>query len=223
MMKSTMRNTEIAAEIPLSGVTLKGDLCLPADACGIVVFAHGSGSSRKSSRNRYVAQALQEARLATLLFDLLTEQEERDEQFTRHLRFDMELLATRLAQIPEWLDKQENLRRLKMGFFGASTGAGAAIMAASRLENRIAAIVSRGGRPDLAGNALAQITAPTLLLVGRNDTEVIELNRQALLRMRPGIGSISIIPGASHLFEESGTLERVAALAREWFETHLCR
>ncbi|APW59155.1 dienelactone hydrolase family protein [Paludisphaera borealis] len=202
-------------------VTLDGDLAVPEGARGIVVFAHGSGSGRRSPRNRFVAETLHEGGLATLLFDLLTEDEERQERFTRHLRFDIGLLAGRLLDATDWLAGQPVAGGLKVGYFGASTGGGAALAAAAERPEAVAAVVSRGGRPDLAGeDALARVRAPTLLIVGGDDTTVIALNRQAMARMSAAV-SLEIIPGASHLFEERGALEEVARLARDWFERYL--
>jgi putative phosphoribosyl transferase len=212
---------ERTVDVGLADVTLRGDLTLPQDARGIVIFAHGSGSSRKSSRNRYVASVLQDAGLATLLFDLLTEDEEQVEQFTRHLRFDIGLLARRLAGTTAWVDKQQDLAKMTIGYFGASTGGGAAIVAAASLGMRLSAVVSRGGRPDLAGEALSKIRCPTLLIVGGSDDVVIDLNRKALAQMNAGVGKLEIIPGATHLFEEPGTLEQAALLAKDWLKQYL--
>jgi dienelactone hydrolase len=210
-----------AVSIPARGVDLAGDLSLPARATGIVLFAHGSGSSRRSSRNRFVASELNRAGLATLLFDLLTEEEEYAERYSRHLRFDIELLAQRLLAATDWAGNDAHARRLPVGFFGASTGGGAALVAAAARPAKISAVVSRGGRPDLAGgDALSLVKAPTLLIVGGDDDVVIDLNEQALARLRCE-KRLEIVPGASHLFEEPGTLERVAELAREWFTSHL--
>ncbi|HKG90592.1 MAG TPA: alpha/beta fold hydrolase [Gemmatimonadaceae bacterium] len=198
------------------GVTLDGDLTLPAgDARGVVAFAHGSGSSRHSSRNRYVAGVLVEAGLATLLMDLLTREEEREDEWTRHLRFDIGLLAGRLVAATAWLAEQPETASLRVGYFGASTGGGAALVAAARESKRVGAVVSRGGRPDLAGDALPRVLAPTLLIVGGNDEPVIDLNRRAMQHMCAEV-RLEIVPGATHLFEEPGTLETVARLAREW-------
>jgi putative phosphoribosyl transferase len=200
-------------------VRLEGNLSLPAGAGGIVLFAHGSGSSRHSPRNRYVAQVLHEGRLATLLFALLTPEEERVDLRTRHLRFDIGLLAERLVYATDWLADQPDTRNLKVGYFGSSTGGGAALVAAERPE-AVGAVVSRGGRPDLAGAALSRVVAPTLLIVGGKDLPVIDLNREALGQI-PAEKQLEIIPGATHLFEEPGALEEVARLARQWFERHL--
>jgi putative phosphoribosyl transferase len=214
-------DAEQPVQIQLHDITLAGDLMVPPRARGIVIFAHGSGSSRRSSRNRHVAGVLQQAGLATLLFDLLSEAEERAESLTRHLRFDIELLADRLAVSTTWLSSHAAVAHLPIGYFGASTGGGAAIVAATRLPGRVCAVVSRGGRPDLAADALPRIAVPTLLIVGGDDDVVIELNREALGHMQPGVGTLEIVPGATHLFEEPGTLEQVATLARDWFTRHL--
>lgn len=204
-----------------TGVPLEGIVSVPEDAKGLVVFVHGSGSSRHSPRNQYVAQTLQEGGLATLLFDLLTASEEEIDLQTRHLRFDIDLLARRTVGVLEWLALQP-FNFSKVGLFGSSTGAAAALMAAAELPESVDAVVSRGGRPDLAGAALPKVKAPTLLIVGGNDEPVIHLNEQALAKMRPGEQKkLIIVPGASHLFEEPGTLESAARLATEWFQTHL--
>jgi putative phosphoribosyl transferase len=202
------------------GVTLDGDLTMPKGARGVVLFAHGSGSSRLSSRNRRVARSLQDAGLATLLMDLLTAEEERAEAQTGHLRFDIPLLADRLESALAWLAQDAETAPLPVGLFGASTGAGAALVAAARRPRAVRAVVSRGGRPDLAGDDLARVTCPTLLIVGGEDRPVIPLNRAALDRLR-GEKRLEIVPGATHLFEEPGTLERVAVLAREWMLRYL--
>jgi putative phosphoribosyl transferase len=198
-----------------------GDLVIPANARGIVVFAHGSGSSRLSPRNQFVASVLQgRVNLATLLLDLLTAEEEQVDLRTRHLRFDIDLLAARLVETRQWLADHSSTRHLAAGYFGASTGAAAALMAAAQIPEAVRAVVSRGGRPDLAGAALPKVQAPTLLIVGGEDRQVIELNRKALNELRCE-KKLEIVPGASHLFEEPGTLEQVADFAREWFEKHL--
>jgi putative phosphoribosyl transferase len=209
-------------EILSTGVRLEGILSIPEEPKGLVVFVHGSGSSRHSPRNQYVAQMLQEGALATLLFDLLTAHEEEIDLRTRHLRFDIDLLARRTAGVLEWLDLQPYADGLRKGLFGSSTGAAAALIAAAEIPDKVDAVVSRGGRPDLAGPALPKVKAPTLLIVGANDEVVIDLNEQALAQMQPGAEKkLTIVPGASHLFEEPGTLEYAARLAREWFEEHL--
>lgn len=202
-------------------VELRGDLSLPEDASGVVLFAHGSGSSRHSPRNRLVARELQDAGLATLLLDLLTEEEETADAVTGHLRFDIQLLADRLVSATDWIRAEPHTQSLPLGYFGASTGAGAALVAAAQMHGEVGAIVSRGGRPDLAGDdALPRVTAPTLLIVGGHDLPVIEMNRSALAQL-PGEKEMEIVPGATHLFEEPGTLEEVARLARDWFIVHL--
>lgn len=209
--------------LPIDDIILDGTLSLPSGARGIVLFAHGSGSSRHSSRNRAVARKLQEERLGTLLFDLLTDDEEAIDARTAHLRFDIDLLAGRLALATDWLGQQEETRGLPVGYFGASTGGGAALVAAANRPNIVGAVVSRGGRPDLAGqDALRLVRAPTLLIVGGNDAPVIEMNRAAM-RQLSGEKELAIIPGATHLFEESGALEEVARLASNWFLRYLTR
>jgi dienelactone hydrolase len=205
--------------IESSGATLTGDWSVPANPAGAVLFAHGSGSSRLSGRNRYVAGVLQGAGLATLLFDLLTPEEEQVDMRTRHLRFDIPLLARRLVGATDWL-LEHGAGDLSLGYFGASTGAAAALIAAAERHERIGAVVSRGGRPDLAGPALARVRAPTLLIVGGLDSGVIELNAEAAAQLRVE-KRLEIVPGATHLFEEPGTLEQVAVLAEHWFLGHL--
>jgi dienelactone hydrolase len=200
-------------------VALPGTLEVPGDPSGIVVFAHGSGSSHDSPRNHAVAELLVGAGFATLLFDLLTHEEEVAERYTHHLRFDIELLATRLAGALQWVQRQDGLASLPIGLFGASTGAAAALITAARVSG-IGAVVSRGGRPDLAGDALADVVAPTLLIVGGADLEVLELNRRAMRRMTTET-RLHVVPGATHLFEEPGALREVADLAAMWFLTHL--
>ncbi|MDQ6802075.1 MAG: dienelactone hydrolase family protein [Acidobacteriota bacterium] len=205
--------------ISASGVTLEGNLVIPQSATGVVLFAHGSGSSRFSSRNRYVAEALRkQGGLGTLLIDLLTHDEEMVDTRTAHLRFDIELLAERLVGTAEWLGRAHS--ELKIGLFGASTGGGAALVAAARIPERIAAVVSRGGRPDLAGRALSKVKAPTLLIVGGDDAPVIGMNKDAYEQMK-ALRKMEIVPGASHLFEETGALEIVARLAGDWFRKYL--
>jgi putative phosphoribosyl transferase len=207
------REVRVAAD---HEVLLEGTLHVPESALGVVLFAHGSGSSRFSPRNRYVASILQHAGLATLLIDLLTSEEEESERWTRHLRFDIELLAQRLIGAKHWLREEPRLQELPIGLFGSSTGAGAALVAAAREPEGIGAVVSRGGRPDLAREALPHVRAPTLLIVGGDDAPVIPLNLKALDALRT-VKRLEIVPGASHLFEEPGTLEQVARLARDWF------
>jgi putative phosphoribosyl transferase len=201
-------------------VGLEGNLAVPGSAQGVVLFAHGSGSGRHSPRNRYVARALREAGLATLLVDLLTEEEEEVDLRTRHLRFDIGLLAQRLVGATKWLAQNSDTRNLRIGYFGASTGAAAALVAAAEHPKPVGAIVSRGGRPDLAGPALPRVAAPTLLIVGGNDFPVIDMNRDALEQMSTE-KRLEIVPGATHLFEEPGALEQVARLAAGWFVRHL--
>lgn len=210
-----LTTTEQAVMIGPNG--LEGHLVVPQRPAGVVLFAHGSGSSRHSPRNRYVASVLQQGGFATLLLDLLTAAEEQEHIATGHLRFDVSLLAGRLLEATDWFQQQQNVRELPIGYFGASTGAGAALIAAAERPQLIQAVVSRGGRPDLAGAALAHVRAPTLLIVGRNDQPVLKLNRQALVDLRCE-KELSIVAGASHLFEEPGTLEQAAILARNWFE-----
>jgi dienelactone hydrolase len=207
-------------ELPLDGIALQADLAVPDEARGIVLFAHGSGSSRLSPRNRAVAETLHAGGHATLLLDLLTADEERVDVHTREHRFDIALLADRLLLATAWVHAQPSVRHLALGYFGASTGAAAALVAASRLGLAVRAVVSRGGRPDLAGAALAEVRAATLLIVGGADHDVLALNRQALSQLRCP-RALEIVPGATHLFEEAGALERVADLARAWFDRHL--
>jgi dienelactone hydrolase len=211
---------ERTVAVPVTGVTLAGTLGLPSAPVGVVLFAHGSGSGRHSPRNRYVAQVLRDGGLATLLVDLLTADEEEIDLRTRELRFDIGLLAERLVGAIDWLASQVETAALPVGLFGASTGGGAALVAAARRPERVQAVVSRGGRPDLAGDALSHVRAPTLLIVGGRDQVVIELNEQAMARMRTEVRLV-IVPGATHLFEEPGALEAVAGLARDWFLLHL--
>ncbi|MBI4787181.1 MAG: dienelactone hydrolase family protein [Chloroflexi bacterium] len=206
--------------ISAAGVTLAGNLAIPEGARGIVVFAHGSGSSRHSPRNQYVAQALDDANIATLLMDLLTEPEDAEDALTARLRFDIALLAERVGGATDWLAEYSPATRMTIGYFGASTGAAAALVAAAARPQIIRAIVSRGGRPDLASAALARVQAPTLLIVGGYDTRVIEMNHEALAQLSVE-KDMQIVPRATHLFEEPGALEQVAALAREWFERYL--
>ena len=214
--KSEGRLVQVAA----GEATLEGNLAIPEGAEGVVLFAHGSGSSRFSPRNRFVARALGEGALATLLIDLLTPAEEEVDRWTRHLRFDIDLLADRLVSVTDWLLQDPDTQTLKIGYFGSSTGAAAALISGTKRPDAIYAIVSRGGRPDLAAPALPQVKAPTLLIVGGNDALVISLNQQALTQLRIE-KELEIVPGAGHLFEEPGALEEVARLAREWFQRHL--
>jgi putative phosphoribosyl transferase len=202
--------------VPVDSLRLEGILSVPTAARGVILFAHGSGSSRHSPRNRYVADILNESGLATLLIDLLTDDEQQVDLQTAHLRFDIGLLARRLEKITEWLAEHPEVRGLSLGYFGASTGAGAALVAAAEIPEFVRAVVSRGGRPDLAGPSLAAVEAPTLLIVGGADTPVIDLNRRAMAHMHCD-KELRIVPGATHLFQEPGALEKVAALARDWF------
>lgn len=208
--------------VPAAGAVLPGELVVPAEAKGVVLFAHGSGSSRFSPRNQFVAQQLQAAGLATLLVDLLTPREDEIDRATAELRFDIDLLAARLVGTTDWLSDNDGTRDLDVGLFGASTGGGTALVAAAQRADKVTAVVSRGGRPDLAGSALELVRAPTLLIVGERDSAVIELNRQAMARMTAEV-QLAIVPGATHLFEETGALDQVAALARDWFDRHLRR
>ncbi|HET7321137.1 MAG TPA: alpha/beta family hydrolase [Longimicrobiaceae bacterium] len=215
--------TEEAVRVTAGPVLLDGDLVVPPGARGVVLFAHGSGSSRHSPRNRFVAGQLQSAGLATLLMDLLTPAEEAVDVRTAELRFDIGLLAERLVAAMEWLGAQQETEALPIGLFGASTGGGAALVAAAERPDAVGAVVSRGGRPDLAGDALPLVRAPTLLVVGGEDDLVIKMNESAQARMGSAEVELEIVPGATHLFEESGTLESVARLARDWFMQHLAR
>ena len=209
-----------AIRIPAGGVLLNADMALPARAEAIIAFAHGSGSGRHSIRNRYVAETLNGYGFATLLADLLTEEEEIIDLRTRQLRFDIPMLADRLVDIAAWLQSAPQMKHLKIGWFGASTGAGAALIAAARRPENIIAVVSRGGRPDLAGDYLSEVMAPVLLIVGGNDSQVLDLNKQALARLNVP-SKLEIVPNATHLFEEPGTLEAAALLAAQWFQAHL--
>ncbi|MBI5030843.1 MAG: dienelactone hydrolase family protein [Chloroflexi bacterium] len=215
-----MTRRETSVRLPIEYFYLAGDLRIPDDAKGIVLFTHGSGSSRASPRNRFVANVLNEARFATLLMDLLTEKEEVEDTIVANLRFDIPLLAERVAAASAWLRKNDDTRGLPIGYFGASTGAAAALAAAGLKPELVKAVVSRGGRPDLAGTLLGKVRAPTLLIVGGNDPVVLQLNQDALTKMQAG-RKIVIVPEATHLFEEQGALEQVANLARDWFELYL--
>jgi putative phosphoribosyl transferase len=215
-----LERRELEVKIPAAGVFLTGNLMMPVTPRGVVLFAHGSGSSRFSPRNRFVAGILLEAGFAALLMDLLTTKEEAIDLQTRQLRFDIRLLAGRLFEAIDWLGKNPATAGLVVGCFGASTGAAAALIAAAERPAVVRAVVSRGGRPDLAGEALRQVKAPTLLIVGGDDQVVIELNRQALAQLA-GEKQLEIVPGATHLFEEPGTLEAAARLTSNWFGKHL--
>jgi len=210
--------TEI--QIPAGRAVLSGNLTIPENAMALVLFAHGSGSSRHSPRNQFVARTLNRADLGTLLFDLLTSDEEALDIYTREHRFNISLLAERLVHATKWAGQQEKTRDLRIGYFGSSTGGAAALLAAAELPQHVGAVVSRGGRPDLAGDALPKVQAPTLLIVGGNDDIVIELNETARDQMRCEV-NLEIIPGATHLFEEAGALEQVAKFASDWFVGHI--
>ena len=223
--RSTNRESSVRFElsefrIPSSGVTLSGELAIPENAVGVVLFAHGSGSSRHSPRNQFVARTLREAGIATFLFDLLTPAEESEDALTGHLRFNIGLLAQRLVTATQWMANHPQGRRSGLGYFGASTGGAAALVAAASLGSGIDAVVSRGGRPDLAGDALARVGSPTLLIVGERDELVLRLNEQAYAQL-PGKKELAVVPRATHLFEEPGALEEVARLAARWFRRFL--
>ena len=218
--KSEWDGIKREVSIDLEGATLEGTLTLPKGADGLVLFAHGSGSSRHSPRNRYVAQVLQSQGIATLLFDLLTRREESIDEYSGELRFDIPFLAKRLVGATKWIMSSPDTKDLRLGYFGASTGAGAALMAAAELPDVISTVVSRGGRPDLAKDALDAVRAPTLLIVGGDDEPVISMNREALAKLNCPDKKLVIIPGATHLFEEPGTLDEVAQVAAEWFSRH---
>ena len=222
-MKEKTTTSEIEngyVKVEAGPVGLDGFLDIPSGAEGLVVFVHGSGSSRMSPRNQFVAHALRRGGLATLLFDLLTDEEEDEDQYTRRLRFDIDLLTGRLAEATDWVVQYPITRTLKVGYFGASTGAAAALQAAAERPHQVHAVVSRGGRPDLAMPILAQVKAPTLLIVGGRDEQVLALNRQALARLRCE-KKLEVVPDATHLFEEPGALEAVAHLARQWLQEYL--
>ena len=218
--ETKVETTKRSVAVPIDGQSLPGDLGMPTDPHGIVLFAHGSGSSRHSPRNQYVARTLEHRHLATLLIDLLTPEEEAIDDRAAEYRFDIPMLAGRLVTIVDWLRLRKETASLPIGLFGASTGGGAALIAAAARPREIAAVVSRGGRPDLADAALPKVTTPTLLIVGGFDGAVIEMNRDAMKQMRGDV-KLEIVPGATHLFEEPGTLERVAELAGTWLAQHL--
>ncbi|GAA1635719.1 dienelactone hydrolase family protein [Kribbella alba] len=215
-----MPTVEQSVQIPVAGVELDADVTVPEQARGVVVFAHGSGSSRHSPRNRYVAEQLRNAGLATVLADLLTREEEEIDARTAEVRFDIDRLAVRTSALADWVTEQETTAGLSIGLFGASTGAAAALVAAAARPEEIGAVVSRGGRPDLAGEWLRLVRQPTLLIVGELDAKVIQLNQRAREKLS-GLSRLMIVPHASHLFEEPGTLEKVAQLASAWFVEHL--
>ncbi|HZJ44491.1 MAG TPA: alpha/beta hydrolase [Pyrinomonadaceae bacterium] len=220
LAKSESADGDKEVQIKVDSVLLDGTLNVPVGATGIVLFAHGSGSSRYSPRNQYVARVIREHGVGTLLFDLLTSQEEAIDNYTREFRFDVKLLAHRLIGATKWLTEGTETRQLRPGYFGSSTGGGGALIAAAALGSKIGAVVSRGGRPDLAGKALHRVTAPTLLIVGGWDEPVIKLNQYAYEHLRC-VTELKIVPGATHLFEEPGTLEEVARLASAWFFKYL--
>lgn len=219
--KISSDGAEQEVRVEAGKVFLEATLGLPQGATSVVLFAHGSGSSRRSPRNRYVARVLREAGVGTLLFDLLTADEESVDRASGELRFDIPFLAGRLEDATRWLRRRPDMKDVRIGYFGASTGAAAALVAAAELPDEIAAVVSRGGRPDLAGNALPRVKAPTLLIVGGEDVPVIGMNRTALTRLGSVLKQIYIVPRATHLFEEPGALEEVARLAADWFKRYL--
>jgi putative phosphoribosyl transferase len=216
----TGQTTHETEQIHLDKVTLRGHIDVPQGATGMVVFAHPNGTSRQSPRNQLAARLLRTAGLGTLLFDLLSPEEEEMDLKSRHLRFDIPLLSTRLLEAAEWLAEHPLTRELKLGFFGCSTGAAAALSAATQIPERVGAVVSRGGRPDLAADALAKVEAPTLLIVGERDPSVLSLNRQAIAKLKCE-KKLTVVHGAGHLFEEPGAIEKVAALAADWFKDRL--
>jgi putative phosphoribosyl transferase len=220
IMTVVRRDEENLVIINAGPVSLEGNLVVPDGASGIVLFAHGSGSSRHSPRNRFVAQVLADAGLATLLMDLLTMEEESKDLYTARLRFDIKMLAERVVAATDWLKANPATAGLEIGYFGSSTGAAAALVASTERPYEVGAVVSRGGRPDLAGPVLDLVRAPTLLIVGGNDEQVIVMNQEALGLLQVE-KELRIVPGATHLFEEPGTLEEVARLAAEWFSSHL--
>lgn len=222
MRPETSVKPTIPVRVPVGPELLNGDFGMPHAACGVVLFAHGSGSSRHSRRNQRVARSLESKGMATLLIDLLTPREESIDEHTAHYRFDMPMLAARVVAIVDWLRLNAVTASLPVGLFGASTGGGAALMAAAARPQAVAAVVSRGGRPDLAGAALESVVAPTLLIVGERDEVVIQLNREAMSRMSNEV-ALEIVPGATHLFEEPGALDSVADLAAQWFLDHFKR
>ncbi|VTR92983.1 family transcriptional regulator : DeoR family transcriptional regulator OS=Mesorhizobium sp. LNHC252B00 GN=X743_07280 PE=4 SV=1: Abhydrolase_5 [Gemmata massiliana] len=221
MNSTATRVTEQTVRVEVPGLVLEGILAVPEDANGVVLFAHGSGSGRHNPRNLFVAEQLQSAGLATLLIDLLTADEERIDERTRRIRFDIDLLADRLCGAIEWLAAHPRTHGLRVGLFGASTGGGAAAVAAAHEPGKVGAVVSRGGRPDLAGAALFAVLCPTLLIVGGDDEMIEELNRAALAQIGAPVKELIVVPGASHLFEEPGKLDEVAHLAAGWFVRHL--
>jgi putative phosphoribosyl transferase len=222
MNEEEEEKAEISREVRVSvdSIMLPGELSVPGQAEGLVLFAHGSGSSRHSPRNQYVAQVIREAGIGTLIFDLLTREEEKIDLQTRHLRFDIDLLARRLVGATKWVKKQKEAAPLRIGYFAASAGGGAALVAAAEMGDDIGAVVSRGGRSDMAGEALSRVVAPTLLIVGGLDDVILRLNEEALGKLQC-MKELKIVPDATHLFEEPGKLEEVARLAADWFQKHL--
>jgi putative phosphoribosyl transferase len=216
----TSAGMEQALKIPVGNIEVEGNMFLPEDAGCLIIFSHGSGSSRFSPRNQYVAKEFNKAGMGSLLFDLLTPNEEEEDDLTGQYRFNISLLSQRLVSVTDWLQNDPQTSSLKLGYFGASTGAAAALIAAAKLSRLVSAVVSRGGRPDLAGQYLPDVRAPTLLLVGGDDEEVIELNKQAQAQMT-NKNKLVIIPGATHLFEEPGKLEEVSRFAADWFNQYL--
>ena len=222
MNEEEEEKAEISREVRVSidSITLPSELSVPGQAEGLVLFAHGSGSSRHSQRNQYVAQVMREAGIGTLLFDLLTREEEKIDLQTRHLRFDIDLLARRLVDATKWVKKQKETAPLRIGYFASSAGGGAALVAAAEMGDDIGAVVSRGGRSDMAGEALSRVVAPTLLIVGGLDDVILRLNEEALGKLQC-MKELKIVPDATHLFEEPGKMEEVARLAADWFQRHL--
>lgn len=224
MSNHTLQIERIAVKIPLDGTDLPADIAIPRQGAGLVLFAHGSGSGRYSARNLHVADVLNQGGSATVLVDLLTEEEETIDLQTRELRFDIGLLAGRVAAISDWIGRQPGLSELGLGYFGASTGAAAALVAAAERPNIVRAVVSRGGRPDMAGEYLKRVVAPTLFIVGSRDPVVLDLNYSAIAELpRKTKHRLEIVEGATHLFEEPGTLNQVANLARNWFREYLTK
>ena len=222
MRSSASAVEHVAASVPIDDIELAADIALPLRAKGLVVFAHGSGSSRRSPRNQHVADVLNEGSIGTVLIDLLTTQEEAVDVRTAELRFDIRLLGQRLVAVTDWIQRQSHLKHLQLGYFGASTGAAAALVAAAERPAAVHTVVSRGGRPDLAGASLAAVLAPTLFIVGGEDPVVLDLNHSAIQKLPAQTEHrLEIIEGATHLFEEPGALDQVAVLARNWFHGHL--
>ncbi|MFB2875657.1 dienelactone hydrolase family protein [Aerosakkonemataceae cyanobacterium BLCC-F46] len=221
-MNKTLEYNNQKVWIASGSINLEGSLTQPETARGIILFAHGSGSSRNSPRNQYVAEELNKAGFSTLLFDLLTRDEEASDRENQEFRFNITFLAERLIDATQWVAQNLDMQKLKIGYFGASTGAAAALVAAAQFPDAVGAVVSRGGRPDLAESSLGNVKAPTLLIVGEKDQPVIEMNQQALGQLS-GEKKLEIVPGASHLFEEPGALEEIAKMARQWFDQYLAK